>query len=95
MSKVVPNEKDQLENESRALWKDLTKAILEDNLEMAQESKDKVETKARNGKKEIEEKGEEYKQKFFAPSKEGGWNFIGNDSSDYKFLLDETNFKEN
>jgi hypothetical protein len=95
MNKIVPNEKDQLENESRVLWKDLTKAIIEDNLEMAQESKDKVETKARNGKKEIEEKGEEYKQKYFEAGKEGGWNFIGNDSPVYKFLLDDTNFKEN
>eukprot|EP01080_Neovahlkampfia_damariscottae_P004261 gene4261-7597_t len=93
ITKHIPSEKDHLENESTLLWKDLTKAIKENNLEMAAEAKNKVETTARNSKKDVEEKGETYKQKFFKPGKDGSWNFSGQDTPEYKFLLNKDNFK--
>lgn len=55
----------------------MTKAIKQNDVQLAAIEKDKVETTQRNQKKEREKSGEIYKPKLFKPGPEDFWTFIG------------------
>jgi len=68
---VVPEDK-QEPNESQRLWKDLTEAILDKDMEGATASKTTVEEAQREHRKKLEEKGEKHVPRFFE-EKNGSW----------------------
>ena len=67
----------QKDNESRKLWDNLTKAIKQNDVQLAAIEKDKLETNQRNIRKEREKLGEVWKPKLFKPGPEDFWTFIG------------------
>ncbi|CAK5279839.1 unnamed protein product [Mycena citricolor] len=56
---------DQEPNESRRLWKDLTKAIVDKDMEAATNAKSAVEDAQRNRSKNLEDNGAKHVQRFF------------------------------
>ena len=68
---VVPEDQ-QEPNESRRLWRNLTEAIANKDMDGATTSKTKVEEAQRNQRRQLEEKGEKHKPRFFE-EKDGGW----------------------
>ncbi|KIJ32061.1 hypothetical protein M422DRAFT_35992 [Sphaerobolus stellatus SS14] len=71
--KIVAPESEQEPNESRRLWSNLTVAILEKNMEKAQESKSAVEESQRELRRQREERGETHVPRFFEQDAEGRW----------------------
>lgn len=71
--KIVLPEAEQEPNESRRLWSNLTVAILEKNMEKAQESKSTVEESQRELRRRREEKGEKHVPRFFEQDASGRW----------------------
>jgi len=71
-SKSVIPEDQQEPNESRRLWKDLTEAIINKDMEGATTSKTAVEEAQRENRRRREEKGEKYVPRFFE-EKNGSW----------------------
>lgn len=59
-------------NESRRLWKDLTEAIINKDMDGATTSKTAVEEAQREHRRKLEEKGEKHVPRFFE-EKNGGW----------------------
>lgn len=55
------------------LWSNLTMAILEKNMEKAQESKSIVEESQRELRRQREEKGEKHVPRFFEQDASGRW----------------------
>ncbi|KAL9654308.1 hypothetical protein ABK040_010339 [Willaertia magna] len=86
VQKHVPPLEVQKDNESRKLWVNLTKAIKNNDVQLAAIEKDKVETEQRNQKKEREKRGEHYVPKYFKQGLEDFWSFIGFDSEEFKDL---------
>ena len=67
----------QKDNESRKLWDNLTKAIKQNDVQLAAIEKDKVETEQRNVKKEREQQGQVFTPKLFKAGPEDFWTFVG------------------
>ncbi|KAJ7356650.1 hypothetical protein DFH08DRAFT_849625 [Mycena albidolilacea] len=65
VEKQVPSEDEQEPNESRRLWRDLTKAILAKDMEAATTSKSAVEDAQREQRRKLEESGEKHVPRFF------------------------------
>lgn len=68
---VVPEDQ-QEPNESRRLWKALTEAIANKDMDGATSSKTAVEEAQREHRRKLEEKGEKHVPRFFE-EKNGGW----------------------
>lgn len=68
---VIPEDQ-QEPNESRRLWKDLTEAISNKDMEGATNSKTAVEEAQREHRRKLEERGEKHVTRFFE-EKNGGW----------------------
>ena len=68
---VVPEDK-QEPNESRRLWRGLTEAIINKDMDGATSSKTAVEEAQRENRRKLEEKGEKHAPRFFE-EKNGGW----------------------
>ncbi|EFC46120.1 predicted protein [Naegleria gruberi] len=75
--KHVPPMEVQKDNESRKLWDNLTKAIKQNDVQLAAIEKDKVETEQRNVKKEREQQGQVFTPKLFKAGPEDFWTFVG------------------
>ena len=71
-SKSVVPEDEQESNESRRLWKSLTEAIINKDMDGATTSKTVVEEAQREQRRKLEEKGEKHTPRFFE-EKNGGW----------------------
>lgn len=71
-SKSVAPEDKQEPNESRRLWKSLTEAITNKDMDGATTSKTAVEEAQRENRRKLEEKGEKHTPRFFE-EKDGGW----------------------
>lgn len=71
-SKSVVPEDQQETNESRRLWKNLTEAIINKDMDGATDSKTVVEEAQRESRRKLEEKGEKHVPRFFE-EKNGGW----------------------
>ena len=71
-SKSVVPEDQQETNESRRLWKSLTEAIINKDMDGATNSKTAVEEAQRESRRKLEEKGEKHVPRFFE-EKNGGW----------------------
>jgi hypothetical protein len=71
-SKSVVPEDQQEPNESRRLWKSLTEAIINKDMDGATTSKTAVEEAQRENRRKLEEKGEKHVPRFFE-EKNGGW----------------------
>ena len=71
-SKSVVPEDQQEPNESRRLWRALTEAIINKDMDGATTSKTAVEEAQRGQRKKLEEKGEKHVPRFFE-EKNGGW----------------------
>lgn len=71
-SKNVVPEDQQEPNESRRLWKSLTEAITNKDMDGATTSKTAVEEAQRENRRRLEEKGEKHVPRFFE-EKNGGW----------------------
>ncbi|KAJ7795692.1 hypothetical protein B0H14DRAFT_2918166 [Mycena olivaceomarginata] len=65
VEKQVPPEDEQEPNESRRLWRDLTKAILAKDMEAATTSKSAVEDAQREQRRKLEESGKKHVPRFF------------------------------
>lgn len=65
VEKQVPPEDEQEPNESRRLWRDLTKAILAKDMEAATTSKSAVEDAQREQRRKLEESGAKHVPRFF------------------------------
>jgi hypothetical protein len=63
--KVVPPESNQLPNESRRFWKDVTTAILAKDFGKATQLKQEIEERQREKAAERQEKSEEWQPRFF------------------------------
>lgn len=70
--KYVHPEEQQEPNESRRLWKDLTKAIADKNMDAATEAKTIVEETQRDLRRKREESGQHYVPRFFE-CRDGRW----------------------
>jgi len=68
---VLPDEEQELK-ESRRLWKDLTSAILNKDMEAATDAKSAVEDAQREQRKTMEESGQKHVPRFFE-LREGRW----------------------
>jgi hypothetical protein len=71
-SKSVVPEDQQEPNESRRLWKSLTEAIVNKDMDGATTSKSAVEEAQRENRRRLEEKGEKHVPRFFE-EKDGSW----------------------
>ena len=71
-SKSVVPEDQQESNESRRLWKSLTEAIINKDMDGATTSKTAVEEAQRENRRRLEEKGEKHVPRFFE-EKNGNW----------------------
>ena len=71
-SKSVVPEDQQESNESRRLWKSLTEAITNKDMDGATTSKTAVEEAQRENRRRLEEKGEKHVPRFFE-EKNGSW----------------------
>lgn len=71
-SKSVVLEDQQEPNESRRLWKSLTEAITNKDMDGATTAKTAVEEAQRESRRKLEEKGEKHVPQFFE-EKNGGW----------------------
>ncbi|KAF9651982.1 Oxysterol-binding protein [Thelephora ganbajun] len=71
-SKIVVSEDQQESNESRRLWKSLTEAIVNKDMDGATTSKTAVEEAQRENRRKLEEKGEKHASRFFE-ERNGGW----------------------
>jgi len=71
-SKSVVPEDQQEPNESRRLWKGLTEAINNKDMDGATTSKTAVEEAQRENRRRLEEKGEKHVPRFFE-EKNGSW----------------------
>ena len=71
-SKSVVPEDQQEPNESRRLWKSLTEAITNKDMDGATTSKTAVEEAQRENRRRLEEKGEKHMPRFFE-EKNGSW----------------------
>jgi len=71
-SKSVVPEDQQEPNESRRLWKSLTEAIINKDMDGATTSKTAVEEAQRENRRKLEEKGGKHVPRFFE-EKNGGW----------------------
>ena len=71
-SKSVVPEDQQEPNESRRLWKSLTEAITNKDMDGATTSKTAVEEAQRESRRKLEEKGGKHVPRFFE-EKNGGW----------------------
>ena len=71
-SKSVVPEDQQEPNESRRLWKSLTEAITNKDMDGATTAKTAVEEAQRESRRKLEEKGEKHVPQFFE-EKNGGW----------------------
>ncbi|KAL0478147.1 hypothetical protein AKO1_013084 [Acrasis kona] len=89
MHKNVPLIQDQLPNESRRLWVDLTAAINSNNVQAAAEEKNKVETSQRELRKVREDKCEVHKPVLFRQGPEDFWTFIGHEHPFYVSLTNK------
>lgn len=74
--KIVANEVDQDDFESRKLWSKVTKAILSRNLDLATEEKTKIEDDQRSLCKLRAEDGVDWHPRFFVSSDEENWHFV-------------------
>lgn len=70
--KWVAPEEEQEPNESRRLWRDLTSAIQQRDMDKATDAKSAVEDAQREDRKKREEKGEKFVPRFFE-LKDGRW----------------------
>jgi hypothetical protein len=64
--KIVPPEEDQLTNESRIFWKDVTNAILSKQYGEATKAKQAIEERQREKAAERQARNEQWKPRFFA-----------------------------
>jgi len=71
-SKSVVPEDQQEPNESRRLWRSLTEAIVNKDMDGATNSKTTVEEAQRENRRKLEEKGEKHVPRFFE-EKNGAW----------------------
>jgi len=71
-SKSVVPEDQQEPNESRRLWKSLTEAIVNKDMDGATTSKTAVEEAQRENRRRLEERGERHVPRFFE-EKNGSW----------------------
>ncbi|KIY45736.1 Oxysterol-binding protein [Fistulina hepatica ATCC 64428] len=71
-TKWVPPQSEQEPNESRRLWADLTKAIINKDMEAATEAKSKVEDAQRDRRRRLEESSAAHVPRFFK-KKDGLW----------------------
>ena len=65
MPKIVPPEENQLPNESRIFWKDVTNAIMNKQYGEATKAKQAIEERQREKAAERQAKNEEWKPRFF------------------------------
>lgn len=65
MAKIVPPEKDQLPNESRRFWAEVTQAIVTKQYSQATKLKQELEERQRDKAAERESRNEEWKPRFF------------------------------
>ncbi|KAF7340192.1 hypothetical protein MVEN_01937800 [Mycena venus] len=72
VDKQVPPEDQQEPNESRRLWRDLTKAIIAKDMEAATTSKTAVEDAQREQRRKLEESGAKHVPRFFE-LRDGQW----------------------
>lgn len=70
--KWVPSEEDQEPNESRRLWRNLTHAIIDKDMEAATTAKSAVEDAQRERRKSMEHHGQKHVPRFFV-HKNGRW----------------------
>lgn len=65
MAKIIPPEVDQLSNESRKFWKDVTQAILDKQFAQATKLKQDLEERQREKAATRKELNEEWQPRFF------------------------------
>lgn len=76
-----------LSNEAHVVWRFLTRAIYEGNVEHAATEKENVEKKQREIQKSREQNKIEFKPTFFKKIEDGKfWEFIGHDLPEYQLL---------
>lgn len=71
--KSVPPESKQEPLESQRLWKELTRAIVDQNMEAATDAKSTVEDAQREKARLMEERGKKYVPRFFEEARDGRW----------------------